>query len=293
MVNLEWYRTFKYVHDYGSFTMAAEKLYMSQPGVGKQITALEAQVGKQLFERSGRRLLPTEYGKFLYSQVVGYLEGLEKAEQKFKRGSNKNCPSLVIGCPHDFFSYFIRDKIADINMYLTFKFGEGEELKDFLEKDKIHLMVSDSEHTNLNHQFSEISKGNLKLYASYDLYREVPFERITKDNSKDVQHWLSKQVWYAYDNELSYILDFWKMYFNSRPQIMAKYVFPSFMDIAVALEIGKGLTVLPDYIGELFVEQGKLAPIFENGPEHTLFWVNKKNTDYHYEINLLKEALNL
>lgn len=293
MVNLEWYRTFKYVYDYGSFTMAAEKLYMSQPGVGKQITALEAQVGKQLFERSGRRLLPTEYGKFLYSQVVGYLEGLEKAEQKFKRGSNKNCPSMVIGCSHDFFSYFIRDKIVDINMYLTFKFGDGKELKDFLEKDKIHLMVSDSEHTNFNHQFSEISKGNLKLYASHDLYREVPFERITKDNSKDVQHWLSKQVWYAYDNELPYILDFWKMYFNNRPQIMAKYVFPSFTDIAVALEIGKGLTVLPDYIGERFVEQGKLVPILENGPEHTLFWVNKKNTDYHYEINLLKEALNL
>ena len=293
MVNLEWYRTFKYVYDYGSFTMAAEKLYMSQPGVGKQITALEAQVGKQLFERSGRRLLPTEYGKFLYSQVVGDLEGLEKAEQKFKRGSNKNCPSMVIGCSHDFFSYFIRDKIVDINMYLTFKFGDGKELKDFLEKDKIHLMVSDSEHTNFNHQFSEISKGNLKLYASHDLYREVPFERITKDNSKDVQHWLSKQVWYAYDNELPYILDFWKMYFNNRPQIMAKYVFPSFTDIAVALEIGKGLTVLPDYIGERFVEQGKLVPILENGPEHTLFWVNKKNTDYHYEINLLKEALNL
>lgn len=200
---------------------------------------------------------------------------------------------MVIGCSHDFFSYFIRDKIVDINMYLTFKFGDGKELKDFLEKDKIHLMVSDSEHTNFNHQFSEISKGNLKLYASHDLYREVPFERITKDNSKDVQHWLSKQVWYAYDNELPYILDFWKMYFNNRPQIMAKYVFPSFTDIAVALEIGKGLTVLPDYIGERFVEQGKLVPILENGPEHTLFWVNKKNTDYHYEINLLKEALNL
>lgn len=295
MVNLEWYRTFKYVYEYGSLTVASKKLYMSQPGVGKQISALEAEVGKQLFERTSRKLLPTEYGKFLYGQVVGFIEGLEKAEQKFRRGSNKSCPSLVVGCSYDFFIQFIRDKLPSINMYLTFKFGEVEELVELLDKGKIHLMVSNKEYAGYAHDFSMILSGNLKLCTSSKLYEEAPYKKITSENTKEIQQWLHAQTWYAYDNELPFIVNFWKSKFNSRPQIMAKYVFPSSKDIVSILENGEGLSVLPDYVCGDLVKEEKIKVIFESEfePDYKLFWVNKKTTDYHYEINLLTKALNL
>ncbi|MGL5890647.1 MAG: LysR family transcriptional regulator, partial [Bacteroidia bacterium] len=242
MISLEWYRTFKCIYECGSLTLASQKLFMSQPGVSKQLSALEADIGKILFERTPRKLLPTEYGKFLYSQIIGYVEGLESAEKKFRRGSNKNCPSIVVGCSYDFFKQGWIDKIAWFNMYITFKFGKRDELAEMLEKGQIHLLVSEEKYADYNHDFSLLTEGKLKLIVSAKM-TDIPFTQLNSKNAKEIQKWLSSQLWYAYDNDLTFIKDFWKENFNTRPQIMAKYVFPSFKDIVHVLEKSKGLTI--------------------------------------------------
>ena len=49
-----------------SFSQAAERLGITQPAVSLQIRALEKRLGTQLFDRSGRRVEPTEAGMRLY-----------------------------------------------------------------------------------------------------------------------------------------------------------------------------------------------------------------------------------
>ena len=49
-----------------SFSQAAEQLGVSQPAVSLQVRALEKRLGTQLFDRSGRRVEPTESGLRLY-----------------------------------------------------------------------------------------------------------------------------------------------------------------------------------------------------------------------------------
>lgn len=49
-----------------SFSQAAERLGVTQPAVSLQIRALEKRLGTQLFDRSGRRVEPTETGMRLY-----------------------------------------------------------------------------------------------------------------------------------------------------------------------------------------------------------------------------------
>jgi DNA-binding transcriptional LysR family regulator len=49
-----------------SFSQAAERLGVTQPAVSLQIRALEKRLGTQLFDRSGRRVEPTEAGMRLY-----------------------------------------------------------------------------------------------------------------------------------------------------------------------------------------------------------------------------------
>ena len=49
-----------------SFSQAAERLRLTQPAVSLQIRALEKRLGTQLFDRSGRRVEPTEAGWRLY-----------------------------------------------------------------------------------------------------------------------------------------------------------------------------------------------------------------------------------
>src|SRR5881392_3542043 len=49
-----------------SFSQAAEKLGVTQPAVSLQIRSLEKRLGRQLLDRSGRRVEPTEAGLRLY-----------------------------------------------------------------------------------------------------------------------------------------------------------------------------------------------------------------------------------
>jgi len=50
------------VSDEASFTRAAAKLHVAQPGVSAQIRRLEAELGQTLLDRSGRTVQPTEVG---------------------------------------------------------------------------------------------------------------------------------------------------------------------------------------------------------------------------------------
>src|SRR5436190_19866488 len=49
-----------------SFSLAAERLGVTLPAVSLQVRALEKRLGRQLFDRSGRRVEPTEAGLRLY-----------------------------------------------------------------------------------------------------------------------------------------------------------------------------------------------------------------------------------
>src|SRR3712207_2513020 len=49
-----------------SFSQAADRLGVSQPAVSLQVRALEKRLGRQLLDRSGRRVEPTEAGLRLY-----------------------------------------------------------------------------------------------------------------------------------------------------------------------------------------------------------------------------------
>lgn len=56
--------------DTGSFSLAAEELYISQSSLSKQIIALEKELGIKLFDRSKRRIALTEAGKIFHKHAL-------------------------------------------------------------------------------------------------------------------------------------------------------------------------------------------------------------------------------
>lgn len=73
--------TFVAVADAGSFTAAAERLNLTKSAVGKAVGRLESRLGKQLFERTTRRLDLTDAGDVFHKVCVRVLDELETAER--------------------------------------------------------------------------------------------------------------------------------------------------------------------------------------------------------------------
>lgn len=66
----------------GSFTRAAEELFLTQPTVSMQTKKLSDSLGLPLFEQVGRNVRPTEAGEELYTSVRRIFETLSNLEMK-------------------------------------------------------------------------------------------------------------------------------------------------------------------------------------------------------------------
>ncbi len=77
-MNLADLRIFKAVVDEGSVTRAAVKVNRVQSNLSARIRNLEQDLGRQLFERSGRRMLLTPEGRRLYESAARLLQLAEE-----------------------------------------------------------------------------------------------------------------------------------------------------------------------------------------------------------------------
>ncbi|TML02224.1 MAG: LysR family transcriptional regulator [Actinobacteria bacterium] len=69
-----------------SFSQAAERLGVTQPAVSLQIRSLEQRLGRQLLDRSGRRVEPTEAGLRLYASAQRLLQLEEQLLEELATG---------------------------------------------------------------------------------------------------------------------------------------------------------------------------------------------------------------
>ena len=66
-------------------TRAAERLRISQPPLSRQIQALEDELGQPLFERSGRGIKLTEFGRYFAAKATAILDHVEDVLAASKR----------------------------------------------------------------------------------------------------------------------------------------------------------------------------------------------------------------
>ncbi|OTA19640.1 LysR family transcriptional regulator [Xenorhabdus beddingii] len=83
----------------GSTTQASQQLALSQSAVSASLTDLEGQLGVQLFDRVGKRLVTNEHGRLLYPKALALLEQAGEVEQLFKLelGALRLAASSTIG----------------------------------------------------------------------------------------------------------------------------------------------------------------------------------------------------
>ncbi len=107
-ITLRQLEVFAEVLKSGSTTQASQMLALSQSAVSAALADLEGQLGVQLFDRVGKRLVINEHGRLLYPRVVGLLEQAGEIEQLFREdnGAIRVYASSTIG------NYILPEMIA-------------------------------------------------------------------------------------------------------------------------------------------------------------------------------------
>ncbi|HAF33178.1 MAG TPA: LysR family transcriptional regulator, partial [Sphingobacterium sp.] len=161
--NLEWLRTFKAIYETGTLSAAAQELFISQPGVSLHLNSLEAFTGHKLFDRSARRMVPTEKGKIVYNYVIDPLKKLETGEQHFHKRALDERITISIGMCFETFQYTLEEHIAQLPFNLIIKFGEYPQMQQDLDNGLLDLIITPQKGNQQNLQYEAFSKERIVL----------------------------------------------------------------------------------------------------------------------------------
>ncbi|PWK89879.1 LysR family transcriptional regulator [Fulvimonas soli] len=87
------------VSRHGSFNSAARAMHISPSGLSHQVQKVEQALGTTLFERGGRRVVPTAGGQRLLEQIDAVLAAAEHLQQAARAGATAFGGELRLGVP--------------------------------------------------------------------------------------------------------------------------------------------------------------------------------------------------
>lgn len=291
MVNLEWYRTFKAVYKTGTLTSAANELFISQPGVSLHLSSLETYVGYKLFDRTGRKMVPTEKGKVLYNFIIEALTKLEEAEKNFQRSTEKNTPTISVGMCFETFQITLEQYISTLPFNVIIQFGEYPEMVESLEKGILDLIITPQMVIKNTIEYQAFSSETIVLVGGSEI-NDSEFDSIEKnENLEEIEFWLKQQKWYGTTGDMEHLRRFWQLNFNKHPDFRPNYIVPNLNSIVRCLSSGKGLAVVPDFLCRKEIDNGTIKLIWEGKTplKNTLYFATRKKTIYLEEIALIKK----
>lgn len=197
-------RAFVTIIEAGSFTLAAERLHMTQSTVSQQLARLEQAVGKQLIDRNARPLQLTSAGEYLISYARRILALQQEAQNVL--GDPTGTIPIHIGLPEDImntdmalalsaFSKQHRSIRLDVTAGLSRDLMEGYRNGQFDLVIVKETLASADHHATFPEEmawFESIDHGGnwsdpipLVTFPQGGLYREDMFERIERER----RHW--------------------------------------------------------------------------------------------------------
>ena len=292
MVNLEWYRTFKEIYENGTLTKASIALYASQPGVSVHLNALEAYVGKKLFERTSRKMIPTEDGKFLYEYIIEALKKLEIAEQHFKKTTQEKNPSLNIGMCSEMFQLIIEPEIPKLDFDLVARFGAHTDLIKDLNNGILDLVITPKKQHEKKSlvEYIPFSKERIVLIAGNKTNVTKIQKYINSKNFNKLEAELLQNVWYSSSNEMEHFRRFWFENFNKKPAFKPNYILPNITSIIRCLNNGNGFALVPDFLCREQILRNEINVVWEGKvkTENTLYFASRTDLKYKKELDTIK-----
>lgn len=139
-------QAFRAAAEAGSFSAAAERIFLSQPAISKRIAALERELGTRLFDRIGRRVQLTPAGRALLARARVILNELEDARRSLANLAGEVGGELSLATSHHIGLHRIPDTLKHFHqrypeVRLDLRFMDSEAACAAVVRGEIELAV--------------------------------------------------------------------------------------------------------------------------------------------------------
>jgi DNA-binding transcriptional LysR family regulator len=145
-VDLRRLEIFAKVAELGSFSRAAEALFLTQPTVSEHVRSLEDELGVQLLDRLGRGTTPTRAGQLLLGYAKRMLALGREARQAMDRFQGRMLGDLVVGGSTIPGEYVLPELVGQFKrkypeISISLLIGSSRQITEWLEESRVEVGV--------------------------------------------------------------------------------------------------------------------------------------------------------
>src|SRR5918996_4110980 len=145
-MDLRRLEVFVKVAELGSFSRAAEALFLTQPTVSEHVRALEEDLGVQLLDRLGRGATPTPAGEVLLGYARRVLMLIGEAQQAIDRFQGRMSGELVVGGSTTPGEYVLPSLIGQFkakypDISISLRISSSRQVSEWVEEGRVEIAV--------------------------------------------------------------------------------------------------------------------------------------------------------
>lgn len=291
-LDLSQLRTFLAVHRAGSFTAAARLLGLSQPTVTMQMRALEEHLGRELFERRPRGVVPTSVADELATQVAAPLDALAAVADRGGSGPDQPPDPVHLAGPAEVLCTRALPALAPLTaqgVRLRVSTGLTDDLLEGLRGGRFDLVIATSRPRGRTLTSVALSDEEFVLVASPDWAERIGPARVAADGPAA----LHGVPLVTYAEDLPIARRYWRHVFGIRLTGQAAITVPDLRGVLAAVVAGAGISVLPRYLCLAELASGALVPLLspEDPPINTAYLTRRPGVPDNPHVVLVQERL--
>jgi len=239
----------------GSTAAAARELDLTQGAVSRLIQNLEAQIGRPLFERHRRRLIPTEAARAYGRDITRALDTIQRASMELS--ANPGGGTLSLAILPAFGTRWLAPRLGGfLGAHPGVTINLATRLKRFNFEAEgfdaaIHFGADDWRDAGHMKLFEE----RLTACAAPALLEATPVKTVDDIRALPLLQLETRPT-------------AWAVWFEGQgaaPGPVHGMLFDQFATMTQAAIAGLGIALLPDYLAEPEIADGRLSPLFKRG----------------------------
>lgn len=286
-MNLNHLSYFRVLAKLEHYTQAAEELSITQPSLSHAMSLLEKELGTYLFEKQGRNIKLTKYGKIFYEYVDRALSELEKGERKIRELTNVSTGTIELGYIYTLGPTFVPGLIKNFikeesNKEIKFLFGQGttKMLIEGLKAEKFDIVFCSKIENEPDIDFIPISNEELVVIVA----NEHPLAKKEEIDLKEIDNY--PFIGFSEKSGIRGLINDLFKEVNINPNVVCEVE----EDNAVAglVEINYGVAIVPK-ISSLKYYNVKVLPIINPKHERYIYLATLKNRYITPSVGLFKK----